>query len=418
MTRTSGTLLALCLAAAPLTAGTLVQDQTARATGVAGAYVAQVDDPTAIFYNPGALGLLKKKKGVALNTTSTSWHPFQFQGRAPGSGAGTIGEMKSTYEFLPGAFATLPVAPKLVMGIGAFTSMQMHSDWDQPDAFSGRFFATKSTIDAYDATTTFGLQLSPTLGIGGGAVYRTAKLALDRHYASTVSGVFREFGASTLETDTKSALGWNAGLAFRPSPKFSFGASYRSPMTFDFEGASTLTQIATGDTQFDQLIRASLPFGQSLPIVSRFRTPAQYDAGIAFTAGEPLLLEFDVNRIQWKRVESIAFVYPTAASLDASYPLNFKNITNYRAGLRFQFPTGPVVRLGYSVEKSPQPDETISPFLADLDRNTITFGFGMDWLDVAFGYTSLGERAITNNTNGFNGNYSGNVWTVAITATK
>jgi long-chain fatty acid transport protein len=395
-----------------------LMDHTARASGVAGAYLAQVDDPTAVFYNPGALGLLKKKKGIAISAGGTSYRPFQFQGRSPGAGAGTIGEQSTSTDLLPAGFATLPFGKKAVLGLCAFTSMRMRSEWESPDAFSGRFLATQSTIEAYDAVTTVGYQFAPAFGIGAGAVYRTAKVSLDRHLAANFAGTTHDIALQAIETDTKSTLGWSAGMLFRPSPAFSFGATYRSPMTMDFEGAGKLTQIAIGDAQIDQLVTAAFPFGQNLGIVSQLRTPAQFNAGIAFKAGEPLLFEIDVNRAQWRPVDAIVFTFPNNSSLDVAYPLNLKNTTSYRAGMRFQFPTGPIVRFGYSIDKSPQPDETVSPFLAMLDRNTATVGFGLDWLDIAVGYSTLAKRSITTSTSAFNGDYSGNRWTVVVTATK
>jgi long-chain fatty acid transport protein len=418
MTKALAALTVVCFVVSPLAADGFLTDHTARASGVAGAYLAQVDDPTAVFFNPGALGLLKKKKGVVVSGAATSMRPFQFQGRAPGVGAGTIGEQSTSPDILPAGFLTMPVAKHAVFGLGAFRSLSQRAEWESPDTFSGRFLATKSIIEAFDVAPTIGVQVTPSFGIGAGAVYRTGKVTLERHLAATLGGTTRDIARSAIESDTKSTVGWTAGLLLRPSKKFSLGASYRSPMTLDFEGAGTLTQIVTGDTQFDQLVQASFPFGQSLAIATQFRTPAQFNAGIAFAAGEPLLFEIDVNRTQWSRFDAITFAFPNNPSLTTTYALDLRNSTSYRAGMRFQFPTGPIVRFGYSVDKSPQPDATVSPFFASLDRNTLTAGIGLDWLDVAVGWSTLSERSITTSASQFNGDYSGNVWTVVITATK
>ncbi|HET9210757.1 MAG TPA: hypothetical protein VFR03_10185, partial [Thermoanaerobaculia bacterium] len=61
--------------------------QGGRATGMAGAYVAQADDPTAIFYNPGGLALLKDRKSVSVGTAATSFNEALYQGLPPGIGA-------------------------------------------------------------------------------------------------------------------------------------------------------------------------------------------------------------------------------------------------------------------------------------------------------------------------------------------
>jgi long-chain fatty acid transport protein len=407
MLRTISVSALACLAFCPLAAADgLLLDQTARATGVAGACIAQVDDPTAVFYNPGALGLLKKKKGVSAGVTTTSLRPFQFEGR------GSIGEVKTSNEILPAAFLTLPfpLLPKSTFGLGAFYSMHAGSDWQSPESFAGRYTATRSNIETYDVAPTVGMELTPTLGIGLGAVYRTGKIALERRRGAELNSVMRDIASESLETDTQSTLGWTAGLLLRPSTRFSFGASYRSPMTMEFEGAGTLEQIETGNAQLDASTKASFPFDQSLAILTQLRTPAQFNAGIAY--GDGVRLEVDVNRAQWHSLHAITFAYPGHPTLDTTIPLDLANTTSYRAGVRLQVPTGPVVRVGYAIDNSPQPDATITPFLAMLDRKTLTLGAGLDWLDVAIAWSRLGERRVAA------GNYSGQEWTVVITATK
>src|SRR5438045_3563379 len=234
-----------------------VDEQTARAAGMGGAYVAQADDPTAIFFNPGALGLLKKKKGVVVNLATSEFRPFQYQGTAPGVGAGTTGNQASSRNTLPSGFVTMPLAAHLVFGIGAYNVFRTHSNWASPATFSGRFIATESTISAYDIAPTVGLQVTPSFGIGAGAIRRTSKVSVTRHLAANSAGVMQDIATETIDTDTKSSTGWSGGFLFRPSPKLSLGASYRSPMPMTYSGRGTPKQDLTGDAQFDALIAAS-----------------------------------------------------------------------------------------------------------------------------------------------------------------
>jgi long-chain fatty acid transport protein len=409
---------AFCLALVPLAATGIVTDQTARATGVAGAYTAQVDDPTAVFFNPGALSLLTKKKGVSAGTASSSFRPFHFQGRVPGDGAGTVGKQSASMDLAPSLFFSAPVTDRAVLGGAAYSSIRTRSQWEEPDEFSGRYLATASSIEAYDVVSAGGLQLSPTLGIGAGAVYRSVRVALDRRLGTNIGGVKRDIASEAIETDLKSTLGWNAGVLFRPSPRFSLGAVYRSPIRMQLKGIGTLTQIATGDPQADALVAASFPFDQDLAMTAQLETPAQLNAGIAVAVGEPLLIEVDVHRTRWSTLRSMVFVFPNNRTLDAHYELGLETTLDYRAGLRFQFPTGPIIRLGYAIENSPQPETTLSPFFSALDRNTVTAGFGLDWLDIAVGWTRLGRKTVTTSAVNFNGDYSGNEWTLVVTATK
>jgi long-chain fatty acid transport protein len=406
-----------CLAASSVHADGFLLDQTARASGAADAVVAQVNDPSAIFFNPGALGLMKKKKGVVLGVTESELRPFQYQGLPPGPGAGTAGEQKTSLNTLPHAFATLPYGKRIVYGLGAYNSFRANTDWTNPDTFSGRFLATQSQIESTDVTAAAGMQIVPGFGIGAGAIYRTSKISLTRHINANLSGTLRDIASQTIKTDSQSTTGWTAGMLIRPSPAFALGASYRSDITTTFNGAGKLTQVSTGDTQLDQLVAASFPFNQNVAIRSQLAMPAQLTAGAAF-GSETVTFEVDGTRTNWKRMQQIVFDFPNNPSLSTTYPLNLKDTTDIRVGIKYQFPTGPIVRAGYSVEKSPQPNETLSPFFAALGRNTATLGFGLDWLDVAVGWSTFSKRSITTSVNGFNGNYRGNEWVFAMTATK
>lgn len=411
-------LLAASVAAFDLHAGGLaLLDPNARSMGMGGAYVAQASDPTAILYNPGGLALLKKKKGLSAGVTFSSTREATFQGLPPGAGAGTTAAQKNKMATLPYAFTSAPFSPRIVAGLGAYTAYNARSEWAEPSNFSGRYLATSSEIKALDLAPTFAMALTQNIGIGAGAIYRRTTISGSRRIGATLSGNVVDVADAVMETDTTSSTGWHAGILFRAGDAFSLGITHRSKMSVDFEGAGRLTQIPTGNTQLDQLVAASFPFDQDLALASQFDFPEQTTAGIAFGAG-PVLIEIDATRANWQPVTALAFTFPNNPTLNVSYPLALQETTSYRGGLRYRFPTGPQIRAGYAIEKSPQPDTTAGAFLADADRNTVTLGFGLDWLDLAVAWTKFGERSVTTNIDGFNGNYRGNEWTAALTITK
>jgi long-chain fatty acid transport protein len=413
--KTSMALLTLLLAA-PLSAQTF-GDQSARAAGVAGAFAAQVDDPSAIYYNPGALGLLKKKKGATLGVSYTRRAEGLFQGLPPGIAGGTTGEQKKGSTTLPYAFGTLPLGAHLVSGIGIYSPLRMESEWATPETYAGRFIATNSRIQTQDVTTTFGLT-GTSFGIGAGAIMRTSSIAAGRRVGSNISGTIQEVASLDMKTDDTRAYGWNAGMLLRPGTAFSLGLTYRSRIRTDYTGGGKLTQILTGNAQTDQLVAATFPFGQDLQMNSTIDFPAQATAGVAFALGQPLLLEIDATQTDWSHVTTIPFAFPTTPAINTVYQLRLKKATDVRAGLRFTFPTGPQIRLGYAILKSPQPNETVGAFLASANRNLITAGVGLDWLDLAVVWSQQNAREITTSVDQLNGRYRGNGWAVVMSVTK
>jgi long-chain fatty acid transport protein len=409
------TLLVLCLAA-PLQAQ-IFGEQSARAAGVAGAFAAQVDDPSAVWYNPGALGLMKKKKGATVGASYTRRNEELFQGFTPGIAQGSAAQQTKANTTLAYGFGSVPLGAHLVSGVGIYSPLRIDSEWAAPAQYAGRFLATRSQIKALDTAAVFALSGS-SVGIGGGAIMRTSSIATSRHIASSIGGLQQDAGTIDIKTDDTRSYGWTAGLAVRPSTAFSLGLTYRSRIRTDYNGAASLTQIPTGNAQLDQLIAASLPFGEKIGVQSTLEFPAQATAGIAFAAGQPLLIEIDATQTDWSHTSSLPLAIPTFTALSASVPLDLKKTTDLRAGLRFTFPTGPQVRLGYAILDSPQPDATVGAFLATAKRSMITAGFGLDWLDFAVAWTQQNERNVTNNVDQLNGRYRGNGWAVLMSVTK
>lgn len=408
----------LLMAALPLGAGGFEVDaQTARAAGMGGACVAQAADASALLCNPGALALIPKKKSASIGISASAFNESLYQGLPPGPGAGTAAEQTTPRTLQPHAFISLPLGANAVFGTGFYHPFVMHTEWKAPDAFAGRFNATTSNIDAYDFAPVIGTKIGDSFGIGIGAVYRTSSISSARRLATTVAGNPREIAALTMKSDSRHSIGYTAGLFFRASA-FSLGASYRSGTKADVNGAGRLTQIKTNDAQLDQLVAATFPFNQDLLFTTASEFPAQTTFGAAVGGLSPLLIEADTQRTGWKKVHDIAFDFPSNHALDTTYALTLQDTWTYRAGIRWRFPTGPQLRLGYALAKTPLPDASVSAFFPDSDRTTMTAGFGLDWLDIAFGLRTYKQRIVTTSATGLNGNYRAKSWFAMMTVTK
>jgi long-chain fatty acid transport protein len=401
-------------------AGFEVFDQGAKSAGLAGAFVAQASDPSAIFHNPGGLALLEKKKAVSAGIALAAFNESLYQGLPPGIGTATTGEQETPLATLPHAFLTLPFGERMVIGLGAFSPFRLHTEWTDAATYAGRLLATKSEIEAYDLAPTLGLKVTPQLGIGIGAIYRSSELAVSRRVSSQnpFGGGSLDVAGLAMKTDFEPAFGWSAGVLYRPSPAFSWGFSYRSAIQTDYVGVGRLTQIPTGNAQLDQLVRASLPFDQDLALASEIEFPDQATLGVAWSPSKAILLELDVHRTGWSSIQELALRFSSNPTLDTAYGLDFADSTGYRVGARYKLPTGPQLRLGYAFDETPQPDAAVGAFLADSDRNVLTVGAGLDWLDVAFAWTTYDQRIVSTSAQGLNGNYRASAWTFVISATK
>lgn len=413
---------AVALAAAPpATAdGFAVHDQGAKAMALGGAFTAQADDGSAMFYNLGALALMPKGATQA-GVIGQGLGEAQFQGISPGIAAGGTGELESGVE-IPAAHAYLvkPLRPRLAIGLGVDAPFYLANQWADPDTFPGRSIATDTQIRALDTTAAASVRLGQGFGFGAGVVVRASEVSLDQRLQRTepASGQVVDVASYALSSDTEIGIGFRAGLLHQVSHYFAYGLSYRSGISIDHAGSALLTQIPSGNDQFDELLAASLPFDQELALATTLDYPAAASVGVAVALGQSLLLEVDAGMTEWSQVQALAFDLPNNPDLDRTFALDLDDTMNARVGLLMQRPGGTQLRAGFAYEEGAQPPNTIGPVLFDTDSTTLALGFGKDWLDVAISWTQYDDLSIATNLDGFNGRYSRNVFRLGITVGK
>jgi len=395
--------------------GFRIDEQGATATALGGAFVAQADDPSAVYYNPAGLSFLKAG-GFAAGTSVQTLGELQFQGGSPGIAGGTSGELDGGSEILLHAYWVQPLAPNVVLGLGAFQPFFMKNSWANPETFSGRLLTTQAEIDTYDVNANLSLRLTKRFSLGVGAVYRVAEISHGRRLSrfNPLTGEDADVGTVAITTDQESGIGWNAGFLLKASEKLSFGASYRSAIDLTYAGAGLLTQVATGNSQFDTLIAATIPFGTDLPVSTTLELPDTLRVGFAFGLGKSATVEVDADWTGWSSVQSLPFEFTSEPSFSQTIDLRLDDAVAYRFGLRLKQLSGAEFRFGFVFEESAQTAGTLNPFLADADTNAASFGWGKDWLGIALKWTERTDATTRTNPDDFNGTYSGNQWSATL----
>lgn len=387
-----------------------------KATGVAGAFVAQADDPSAVFHNVGGVALLDREKKVLAGVTLAQRNEGHYQGTPPGIGGGTAGSLETPLAVLPHAFVLKPLGENTTVGLGLTSPYRLAAEWSDPGGFAGRRISTRSEVDTYDLTPIFALRLSPRLGIGVGAVYRSSELSLGRRFAfpDPATGQLVDVASVAVTGDLEGGLGWTAGVLYRPLERLSFGFSYRSGIRIDYGGAARLTQIPTGDPQLDQLVAASLPLDADLAMSTGLDFPSHTAVGTAYRLNRATTLELDLTWTGWGELDEVAISIPDEPLLEQTIEQRLDDTFGYRFGVVLTSRTAKQLRAGIAFDPSPQPDETVGPFLPDADRLTVSVGVGLDWLDVGFQWTAQDERTVRTNLDQINGSYRGSSYLLSL----
>ncbi len=413
--------LASAAAAAPLVAGGFsVFEQGTKAMGMAGAFTAQADDPSAMFHNVGGLAFQDERRFAAGFTWITAVEA-DFSGLPPGFGTGVSAEQETLSEFPPHFYWVEPLSPALSFGLAINAPFGLKSDWRDKDAFAGRFISEKAGMRTLDLNPNLGWRASDKLGLGVGLIVRFSDLELNRRLAGfdPSSGQVVEVARAALESDFDEGIGWQAGLLHRASSSFSWGFSYRSGLTVEYGGAGRLTQTPTGNPQLDQLIAVTLPLDQELAIATEIEFPAMASFGVAIALGPDWLLEVDANWAGWSSFDVLRIVFPQNPELDLRRVESWHDANSYRLGLRWRRGGRGEWRFGYYLDESPQPDESVSPLLPDADRDGFTIGYGHGGdkvtTDLAFLLLAFEERSITTSRDFFNGTYKYTGWIFGVT---
>lgn len=419
-------ILAALTAGSALAAGFGIFEQGTKAMGMAGAFTAQADDPSALFHNAGGLAFVTKREWSA-GFTWIHGLKAEFDGANPFPGEGYSAEQKKLSEFPPHFYYVQPIGSITKFGFGIETPFGLTTEWDNPNQFAGRFLSTKAALRAFDLNPTLAWQFG-NLGIGIGGIARVSDVELNRN-APAINPFTQQVvdvAKLNLQADFSEGYGFNVGILHKLNPSFSWGLSYRSKIKVEYSGDARLSQVLTGNAQFDGIIATRLPFNRDLPVETEIEFPDMASLGLAFAITPNLLIETDANWTGWSSFDEVVIDFTGGATNslpDVTLPQGWDDAYNYRVGLRWQANPTSQWRFGYVFDETPQPEEAVSPLLPDADRNGFTLGYGHtgNWsCDVAVMYLPFDERSRNRSFPGegaFFGTYNTDAVLVGLTLT-
>ncbi|MDX1503855.1 MAG: outer membrane protein transport protein [Thermoanaerobaculia bacterium] len=411
-------MLALLTATASHGAGFSIFEHGSKAMGMAGAFTAQADDPSAMFHNVGGLAFFDKQEFL-VGLTYITQTKADFTGVDPFPGSGTTEELETLAEIPPHLYWVRPLNEKYKVGLAINAPFGLVTEWENKDTFTGRFISTKAALTVVDINPNVGIKISDRFGLGFGAILRLAEVELNRRapLINPFTGQPNDVATVVLESDMDNGVGWQVGFLAKPTDRFSWGFSYRSTIEVDFGGDAVLTQILTGNPQLDAVVAASLPFNAGLPIATSLEFPDAASLGFAYSFTSNLLVEVDLNWTGWSSFDQVVIDFTNDDLPDETLPQNWDDANHYRLGVRYAGRRGEW-RFGYVYDETPQPDEGVGPLLPDSSRNGVTVGYGwqgrLNW-DLALMYLPFNTRSTSTNRDNYNGTYETVAWLLGVT---
>jgi len=289
--------------------------------------------------------------------------------------SGTEGKYDRHLFVPPNMYGVLPIGENITLGFGTFSAFGLRTDWQDP--WVGRFISRDVDLKTVSANPTIAWKsTSGKIAIGGGIEYRRAKVTLSRNNGALnpFNGRFTDVANGYLQSDWDSDWGWNAGILLKPTDTLRIGASYRAPMDIALKGTADITQISSGNAQFDAFVATQLPPDQAIATTIPF--PAMTAIGIATSAIPNWDIELDITHATWSRFETLIVEFQTTPAANINRAQNWEDTVALRLGANRHIGDEWQVRLGAVYDQNPQPTEAVSPLLPDADRVGVTFGVG------------------------------------------
>jgi len=341
--------LALLLVSGTAYAGGTVRPNgiSARGVSLGGAWVAWADDPTAVYFNPGALDAMESQVmlGGELVIGPRTYTPVAADGTRGPDQSTTLSAPLPTLG-LVGRFSYDDEPSRFTLGLGVWNS------------FGGRVHYPKTGMPALDATSDFcievdgaaALHVSDRFSIGG-----AFRLGLGFFH---VESTMNPFDANLSASGVGVGMAW--GALFRPTDRIRVGLNWRSPLRIATKGSGTVLDsggnMSRPDIQHDQ------------------NWPQSVQLGAAITASPKVKLAGQVDWTQWSQIDTIEVKFLASPLPTQIYPEYWSDNWTFRLGGEYALSQKLQLRAGGYYDTPAVPDRTLERQYSDSHKFGVSAG--------------------------------------------
>jgi len=342
-------------------------DQSVSAAGVANAFVATADDPSAIHYNPAGIAW---QPGIAVMFNGVLRFEDQSAQLSPALGTPFNTQTPTN---LGSIYATwMPRDGNWGVGFGFDLPFSANTAWG--GAFGGA--AQRTSLDVAHLSLDAVYAINSDMAVAFGPDWYVGRIDVD----ST---------ATTFHGTEATAVGGHVAWMWHPRPAWSVGATLRTGATLNLSGDAFGTGAVVGAAETNV----------SLPDVVQF--------GIAHDFYDQFKLEFDGSWTRWSTFDDLDVV-STGASGAALNPLNLRDSFSAMVGLTWFWQEHTQFRFGYAFDEAATKNTGFNARIVDANSHRLSLGAGADALgmhfDAAASYVYSPTRTISG-SGVFNGRY-------------
>lgn len=371
--------------------GFQINEQGTKALGMGGAFVAQADDPSALYFNPAGITQLDRAHlslGVSPITPSASFE-------SDITGETTDADESSFY--IPNFYYTMKNTDKISTGLAVFSNYGLATEW--PENWEGRYITggTKAEIITMTINPNIAYKVTDKLSVAAGVDIQNLDVTLENKLKMFPS----EGGTVMLNSDGNSELtaddwayGWNAAIHYKITEKWKAGVSYRSKIKHEIDDGTADLSLPEGE----------FIGGGAVPAMNIQKTgsteltlPEILYIGTSYEIGK-FTFELDGQWTGWSSYDELKIEFEDGTQQTS--PKDWEDVWAIRLGAQYSVNKILDLRLGVIRDNSPIPDDTVDPLVPSGDRWLYAVGLGFNFdrltIDVAYNYLDDENRDFDN----------------------
>jgi len=337
-----GAIVLCCIFATAAEAGGIAtRNYSASGLGVANAFVAGVEDVSAVAYNPSALAWQDGVQVMADNNIR-----YRNSSVDLGTGIGVAPNLAGTGNPSSAYLAWMPHDSNIGVALGFNRPYRAENNWNT--AFPG--LSGHTTISLNRASLDAVLRISSSLAVAAGGDWYLASANMQQ-------------GAQQFSGNGRSSYGGHLSLKWKPTPTWSLGMLARLGASVDITGSGN----------------------QSVNL----KLPDEVTIGVAKDVYDSIRLELDADWSRWSKMKNLNVV--NGGVITQANTLDLKDTLSIMAGATWYWRENTQFRFGYAYEQGANSSSGFNPIVADQSGHKIALGAGGDMFgvhgDVAYSYT-------------------------------
>jgi long-chain fatty acid transport protein len=274
-----------------------------------------------------------------------------------------------------GLYGVWSVTPDFKIGFGADAPFGQRID--NPGTFVGRYQSLVSSISDEQFTISAAYKINEQWSIGGGPVidFFSARLtqALNIGPAAAFTG---DPDADLHGSDT--AVGYNLGVLYQPTPDLRFGLDYRSRIQHNIAGTQSvyvpsLLGVLSAPT-------AAALNAQNSPAATSITLPDSVTGGVYWQVTPQLALLSDISWTDWSLLQSINVTPSSPLAVPTTIVENWRNTVAVSVGANYKLTRELMLQGGVGFDQSPVTDSNRTSRIPDSDRYLVSVGAQYDVL--------------------------------------